>query len=160
MAYQLGPISITGSVVTFSGSVAVSQTYTPVTGYTGSVNSSTYQVSASRLDPTLAFQYLDTTGWDAGSTNLHYYLPTGSYDGQRTTFIIKSGGTNMASNATRLYIWLDSFRVLNRVDSNEIETAFPWYAGATYNDTANWRPDPAIAVWFDGAWTIDNNAWD
>jgi hypothetical protein len=151
-------ISSSASDVTISRGFNNYEATTYMVGTTGSLVWADRD-SMTRLEPNKSFHIIDTTGWDADTTDLNYYLPNGNWEGQRIELIIKSGGTNLSTNAGRIHIWLQSLR--DPTQQGAIGTEYPWYA--FYHPTNNyqsWRYDNPKATWIDGAWTIDNFSWD
>ena len=151
-------ISSSVSDVTISRGFNNYEATTYMTGTTGSLSWGDVG-TMTVLNQTKSFHIIDTTGWDADTTDLNYYLPNGTWEGQRIELIIKPGGTNLSTNASRIHIWLQSLR--DPAQQGVIGTQYPWYA--FYHPTNNyqsWRYDNPKATWIDGAWTIDNFSWD
>jgi hypothetical protein len=139
--------------------IAVNTEFQPTLGYTGSVDNTNYQADATLLNIGQSFYIIDTTGWDANASDLNYYLPNGTYEGQKVELVVTPGGTNLYTNAGRIHIWLNSLRDPAQIGA--VGTQVPWYAFTHPNNTyQSWRYDNPKATWVDGAWTIDNYQWD
>jgi hypothetical protein len=139
--------------------IAINTEFQPTLGYTGSVDNTNYQADATLLNIGQSVYIIDTTGWDADISDLNYYLPDGSYEGQKVELVVTPGGTNLTGNAGRIHIWLNNLRDPAQIGT--IGTQVPWYAFA-HPDNAyqSWRYNNPKALWVDGAWTIDNFRWD
>ena len=133
--------SKTGLIASFSPGVSWSD-----------VNSFTY------IEPYKSFQILDTTGWDASTSTLNYYLPTGDFDGQTIKFFMTSDGTNINGNASNLHIWMNTFATMDDF-SGTIEQQ-PWYPFSQTNNYTQIRADIPQCIWLNGKWIVDNDAWD
>lgn len=114
--------------------------------------------SLDSLDTNKSFQILDTTGWDASTTTLNYYLADGDFDGQTIKFFMTSDGTNINGNAGNLRIWLNSFSSMD--DFSNVQTQQPWYPFSQNTDYTQMRVDIPQCIWLNGRWIIDNDAWD
>ena len=122
---------------------------------------SNYSTVAIRLDGQQSVYSIDTTGWDANTQYLHYYLPEGQYEGQSVELIVTGNGINLgAGNAAKIQIWIDSIR---RPEYYGQLSGGPggWQAFSDPNLFGNWRKDIPRAIWMNNAWTIDNDSyWD
>jgi hypothetical protein len=78
------------------------------------------------------------------SSNVHFWLPNGSYQGQTLIFLM-GDPNNYEAN---IYVWVPSFRVNGDAT---IHTNEAWYPFA---DTL--QGSIAKAIWYDGAWAISN----
>jgi len=108
------------------------------------------------LDIGKRYQIIDITS-NAGSTdNVYWYLPTGSYDGQQVTLILVNGnGTSPTMTPSNIQIVVDLPRYAGGyVSGNDV-----WYPFERESNSSNWR-GMATAVYFSGAWTVDNMQWD
>ena len=118
---------------------------------------SNYSTVATSLDGQQTVYSIDTTGWDANTEYLHYYLPEGQYEGQSVELIITGNGVNLGGgNAAKIQIWIDSIR---RPEYYGQLSAGPggWQAFSDPNVFGNWRKDVPRAIWMNNAWTIDND---
>jgi hypothetical protein len=102
------------------------------------------------LDITKDIHLLDITGQ---SSDVHWFLPDGLYDGQIVRLALKGDGTT--NNPNVVHVWMNNLRN---------------YDGETQSNT-NWSPfycgegvgqcrSLATAVYIDGAWNIDTDWWD
>lgn len=135
-------------------------------GYLGFISGSpnllsNYSTVATSLDSQQSVYSIDTTGWNANTDYLHYYLPEGQYEGQSVELIITGNGVNLGGgNAARIQIWIDSIR---RPEYYGQLSGGPggWQAFSDPNVFGNWRKDIPRAIWMNNAWTIDNDLyWD
>ena len=108
------------------------------------------------LDTEKSFQILDTTGWDAETTTLNYYLPDGDWNGQTVKFFMNNNGNGIYDNPSRLHIWLNNFTTAFGL-SDTINQQ-PWYPFV--GPDGNRRNDIPQCIWLNGKWVIDNDAWD
>jgi hypothetical protein len=108
------------------------------------------------LDTNKSFQILDTTGWDASTTTLNYYLPNGDWDGQTIKFFMTDDGTGIYDNPSNLHIWLYSFTAA--FDLSDTHTQQPWYPFV--RTEGGRRSDIPQCIWINGKWVIDNDQWD
>ena len=108
------------------------------------------------LDTDKSFQILDTTGWDAETTTLNYYLPDGDWNGQTVKFFMNNNGNGIYDNPSRLHIWLNNFTTAFGL-SDTINQQ-PWYPFV--GPDGNRRNDIPQCIWLNGKWVIDNDAWD
>ena len=122
---------------------------------------SSYSTAATRLDGQQSVYSIDTTGWDANTQYLHYYLPEGQYEGQSVELIVTGNGVNLGiGNSAKIHIWIDSIR---RPEYYGQLSGGPggWQAFSDPNVLGNWRKDIPRAIWMNNAWTIDNDSyWD
>lgn len=122
---------------------------------------SNYSTVAIRLDGQQSVYSIDTTGWDANTQYLHYYLPEGQYEGQSVELIVTGNGVNLGiGNSAKIQIWIDSIR---RPEYYGQLSGGPggWQAFSDPNVLGNWRKDVPRAIWMNNAWTIDNDLyWD
>jgi len=136
----------------------------PVVGYTGSTNSSNYKTVATKLDPTKNVIYIDTTGWNANTSYLNYYLPASDVDGHKVEFVLNPSGSNLSRNPNKINIWMDTLRDPSRYGSTgatgSTGSSSFWNAFSRYDSTTSWRPDNPSGIWIDGYWTIDNGQWN
>ena len=113
------------------------------------------------LDSSKTFHILDTTGWDAATSDLNYYLPNGSYDGHTVKFFLTGYGANMTgTNIGRLRIWCNMGLPSNVTSAGGNN---PWYPFSKYDTGLNQyvvRPDVPTAIWLNNKWIIDNDNWD
>ena len=122
---------------------------------------SNYSTVATSLDNQQFVYSIDTTGWDANTDYLHYYLPEGQYEGQSVELIVTGNGINLgAGNAAKIQIWIDSIRRPEYY--GQLSTGSGgWQAFSDPNVFGNWRKDVPRAIWMNNAWTIDNDQyWD
>ena len=117
--------------------------------------------SMPQLDANKTFYILDTTGWDASTDDLNYYLPNGGYDGQTIKFFLTGYGANMTdTNIGRLKIWCTMGLPS---DVTGAGGNYPWYPFNKYDyGTSQYRlrTDTPTAIWLNNKWIIDNNNWD
>jgi hypothetical protein len=115
--------------------------------------------SMTRLEPNKSFHIIDTTAWDASGDILHYYLPTGNWEGQRIELILKNGGSNLDGHAQNIRIWMDSLKYQG---FNHTEAWWmPFSYWEDYDVTGNiLRHDNPKAIWIDDGWVIDNGRWN
>lgn len=122
---------------------------------------SNYSTVATSLDDQQFVYLIDTTGWNANTDYLHYYLPEGQYEGQSVELIVTGNGVNLgAGNAAKIQIWIDSIR---RPEYYGQLSTGPggWQAFSDPTIFGNWRKDVPRAIWMNNAWTIDNDLyWD
>jgi hypothetical protein len=122
---------------------------------------SNYTTVATRLDGQQSVYSIDTTGWDASTQYLHYYLPEGQYEGQSVELVVMGSGVNLGGgNAARIQIWIDSIR---RPEYYGQLSGGPggWQAFSDPTVFGNWRKNIPRAIWINNAWTIDNGVyWD
>jgi hypothetical protein len=122
---------------------------------------SNYSTVATRLDGQQSVYSIDTTGWDANTQYLHYYLPEGQYEGQSVELIVTGNGVNLGiGNSAKIQIWIDSIR---KPEYYGQLSGGPggWQAFSDPNVLGNWRKDVPRAIWMNNAWTIDNDFyWD
>jgi len=118
---------------------------------------SNYSTVATRLDGQQSVYLIDTTGWDANTQYLHYYLPEGQYEGQSVELIITGNGVNLGGgNAAKIQIWIDSIRRPEYYGQLSAG-AGGWQAFSDPNTFGSWRKDIPRAIWINNAWTIDND---
>jgi hypothetical protein len=118
---------------------------------------SNYSTVATSLDGQQTVYLIDTTGWDANTEYLHYYLPEGQYEGQSVELIITGNGVNLGGgNAAKIQIWIDSIRRPEYYGQLSAG-AGGWQAFSDPNVYGNWRKDIPRAIWINNAWTIDND---
>jgi hypothetical protein len=134
-----------------------------VVGYTGSTNSSNYKTVATELDPTKNVIYIDTTGWNANTSYLNYYLPASDVDGHKVEFVLNPSGSNLSTNPNKINIWVDALRDPSGYGSTgatgSTGSSSSWNAFSRYDSATTWRPDNPKGIWIDGYWTIDNKQW-
>ena len=108
------------------------------------------------LDTEKSFQILDTTGWDAETTTLNYYLPDGDWNGQTVKFFMNNNGNGIYDNPSRLHIWLNNFTTAFGLSDTLNQQ--PWYPFVAPDGSR--RNDIPQCIWLNGKWVIDNDAWD
>ena len=115
--------------------------------------------SMTQLDVNKEFHIIDTTDFDPSTSVSNYYLPTGSYEGQKLELVLYNyGTTTLDGNAQNIWIWTDAlqYRGTTHTQAFWMPFSFPsWYGNQT-----TLRPDNPRAVWINGVWVIDNGRWN
>jgi len=101
---------------------------------------------------------------DFSSNSAHYYLPNGTYNGQTVELVLVGDIGNLwDSNAYGVKVWMESLRLTGGTLGDKAGSIFTntyWFPFSQSPQSADvLRESNPRAIWIQGAWTIDNGAW-
>ena len=101
---------------------------------------------------------------DFSSNTAHYYLPNGTYNGQTVELVLVGDIGNLwDSNAYGVKVWMESLRLTGGTLGDKAGSIFTntyWFPFSQSPQSADvLRESNPRAIWIQGAWTIDNGAW-
>ena len=133
-------------LVVENGNIILSGSFAQQVNYaaSGSGSFTTPATDVTQLDITKDIHLIDITGI---SSNSHFYLPNGLYDGQVVRFALKGDGT---ASPNYVFIHMDALR---RYDGfTEVDASWSPF----YNAGIDTERSLGTAVYIDGAWNVDS----